>query len=108
VLRRSLALKRQALGPDHPDLAATASNLAAVRRADGDVGQAAELYAEAVRVLRDVVSPDHPTLRTCRASLAALSALAPTSAPTSAPDVGAGAGAGPENQLATRVDSVRP
>lgn len=57
---RALALKEKALGPDHPDLAATLNNLAGVLSEAGDYAAARPLYERALSIQERVLGPDHP------------------------------------------------
>ncbi len=47
LYRRSLAIKEKVLGPDHPDVATSLENYAALLRETGRVDEAAEMEARA-------------------------------------------------------------
>ena len=50
LFKRSLAIREQALGPDHPDVAASLHNLAALYRATGRAEEAKALEDRAARI----------------------------------------------------------
>lgn len=54
LLERAAALKKETLGPRHPDLAVTLNNLAMAWRRRGDFARASALYAEAGGDLRGI------------------------------------------------------
>jgi hypothetical protein len=53
LYERLVAIKREVLGPDHPDLARTLHDLAVLQESSGRVEQAGALWAEARRILAD-------------------------------------------------------
>ena len=72
LLRRSLALRRAALGADNPVTAGTAAALADVLRLNGEFGAADSLAREALRTRRRVLGDAHADVA---ASLRQLSSL---------------------------------
>lgn len=67
LLERAALLKRQALGPCHPDLAVTLHNLACACRRRGEHARAASLFREAVTIFETAPGPKDPRGRACRA-----------------------------------------
>jgi tetratricopeptide (TPR) repeat protein len=63
-LLRAAEIKRNALGPDSPELVRTLANLAFVAENAGDSALARESTAEAQRVARTSLPPTHPVHRT--------------------------------------------
>jgi serine/threonine protein kinase len=61
---RALALRRDCLGPNHPDTLSSMSNLANAYKAAGQLGKALPLLKEALAKRQETLGPDHPdTLR---------------------------------------------
>ena len=52
LLKDALELRRQALGPEHADVASTINNLALVMHAMGDFGAAEQFYQDALKMRR--------------------------------------------------------
>ena len=52
--------RRRILGEDHPSTLGSASNLAVVLRALGDVQAARDLHQDTLDRMRRVLGPDHP------------------------------------------------
>jgi len=84
LLERAAALKKQALGPRHPDTAVTLNNLALAWRRREDFGRASALYAEATGIFEESLGEDHPKTGTCRANAARCAAAAVPTRPTPA------------------------
>ena len=59
ALTESLALRRQVLSDDHPDLAQTLTNLGLLEKDYGDMQKAQALLAEALAVRKQALAPDH-------------------------------------------------
>ena len=59
---RSLAIRRQALGARHPDVARTLNNLAVSVYHQGKLADAETLYREAIALAEDVLGARHPHL----------------------------------------------
>ncbi|MEV0128794.1 tetratricopeptide repeat protein [Dactylosporangium sp. NPDC050688] len=70
LYRRALDGKRRTFGPEHPEVALTLNNLAALAVARGDRPVAVALAAEAQRILAPRVAADHPALASVTAFLA--------------------------------------
>ena len=62
----------KALGPEHPDVATSLNNLAALYQATGRYAEAEPLYQRALAILEEVLGPDHPNTKTARANLETL------------------------------------
>jgi tetratricopeptide (TPR) repeat protein len=62
-------MKRAALPPGHPEIAATLHYLAAVYKAKGEYDRALPLYEEALKIVRKALPPGHPDITTCLNSL---------------------------------------
>ena len=67
-----LAIREKALGPDHPDVAISLNNLAALYDTQGDYAKAEPLYERSLAVLEKALGPDHPSVATSLENLAAL------------------------------------
>ncbi|MBF0529537.1 MAG: CHAT domain-containing protein, partial [Deltaproteobacteria bacterium] len=57
---RALAIRKKALGPDHPDVAQSLNNLALVLEANAEYGLAETYFRQAVDIWERVFGPDHP------------------------------------------------
>jgi len=71
-LERALAIRERALGPGHPDTAASLNNLASLLQAQGDYAAARPLYERAVAVHERALGPDHSYTATGLNNLASL------------------------------------
>jgi tetratricopeptide (TPR) repeat protein len=60
LLKRSLAILEKALGPDHPDVAMSLNNLAALHEAQGQYAQAEPLLKRSLAIREKAIGPDHP------------------------------------------------
>jgi hypothetical protein len=58
--RESLALREQALGPDHPDLSVSLGNFGALLQETGDYPAARTAFERALRIEEARLGPDHP------------------------------------------------
>jgi tetratricopeptide (TPR) repeat protein len=56
---RALAIRERALGPDHPDVATSLNNLAALYYAQGRYAAAEPLYQRALAIREEGLGPDH-------------------------------------------------
>jgi hypothetical protein len=56
----TLALRRQVLGPEHPDTLTSMNNLAATMKAQTDLEGARELYDQTLVIRRRVQGAEHP------------------------------------------------
>jgi tetratricopeptide (TPR) repeat protein len=72
LYQKALAIQRQALGPDHPDVATSLSNLALLYQAQGKYEQARPLYQQALAIQRRALGPDHPDVAKSLSNLAGL------------------------------------
>jgi len=70
--REILALREQALGPTHPDVAASVTDLAHLLRAIGDYAAAKHPYEEALRIYEQALGPSHSHVATALNNLAGL------------------------------------
>lgn len=60
MLERELGLRRRVLGPDHPEVATTLNNLAALTGAGGDLPGAEALFKESLKLKRAALGEGHP------------------------------------------------
>ncbi len=70
LLKRSLAIREKLLGPNHPEVATSLSNLAALSNAQGDVARARQRYERALAITEDSFGPEHPFTAICLGNLA--------------------------------------
>ncbi len=73
LYRRALAIQEKALGPDHPSVATTLNNLAALLDQQGKYGDSEPLQRRSLEILEKALGPLHPdtaaTLTTLAVSL---------------------------------------
>jgi len=72
LARRHLAILEKRLGPDHPDVATSLNNLAALLANQGDFAGARPLAERVVTIWEDVLGPDHPEVAFSLDNLASL------------------------------------
>uniref|UniRef100_UPI00036152ED tetratricopeptide repeat protein n=1 Tax=Thiofilum flexile TaxID=125627 RepID=UPI00036152ED len=72
LLERSLAILEQALGKDHPDVAASLNNLASLYHSMGEYAKALPLYERSLAISEQALGKDHPEVATSLNNLAAL------------------------------------
>jgi tetratricopeptide (TPR) repeat protein len=72
LLERALAIREKALGPEHPDVAASLDILAGLYDDQARYAQAKPLYRRALAIRRKALSPEHPHLATSFNNLAIL------------------------------------
>ncbi|MFM7528002.1 MAG: CHAT domain-containing protein [Nodosilinea sp.] len=60
LAERALAIREQALGPDHPDTATSLNNLAFLYKSQGRYSQAEPLYQRALAIREQALGSDHP------------------------------------------------
>ena len=72
LYQRSLAISEKALGPDHPEVAATLNNLAGLYRSQGRYEEAEPLYQRDLAISEKALGPDHPSVATTLNNLAGL------------------------------------
>jgi tetratricopeptide (TPR) repeat protein len=59
LYRRALAIYEQQLGPEHPEIATSLNNLAALYRTQGEYEQAELLYRRALAIYEQQLGPEH-------------------------------------------------
>jgi CHAT domain-containing protein/Tfp pilus assembly protein PilF len=69
LAERSLAIREKALGPEHPTVATSVSNLATMYRAKGDFGRALPLYQRALAIYEKALGPEHPNVASALSNL---------------------------------------
>ena len=74
LAEQALAIREKALGPEHPDLAASLHNLAEIYRTLGDYAKAEPLYRRSLAIREKALGPEHPDVATSLNSLAEFSA----------------------------------
>jgi tetratricopeptide (TPR) repeat protein len=72
LYKRALAVREQALGPDHPDVAVSLNNLAELYRAQGHYADAEPLHKRALAIREKALGPDHPGVAVSLNNLALL------------------------------------
>jgi tetratricopeptide (TPR) repeat protein len=72
LYQRALAIREQALGPAHPDVATSLNNLAEIYRVQGEYTKAESLHQRALTIREQVLEPDHPDVATSLNNLAGL------------------------------------
>jgi tetratricopeptide (TPR) repeat protein len=72
LLQQSLAIRRQQLGADHPDVATSLNNLALLYQAQGRYREAEPLQQQALAIRREQLGEDHPDVANSLNSLALL------------------------------------
>jgi tetratricopeptide (TPR) repeat protein len=70
--REALGIREKALGPEHPDVAQSLNNLAALYRAQGRYGEAEPLHRRALGVREKALGPEHPDVALSLDNLAEL------------------------------------
>ena len=70
--QRALAIREKVLGPDHPDVAQSLNNLAALYHEQGKHATAEPLYQRALAIREKALGPEHPDVATCLNNLAEL------------------------------------
>jgi len=83
LYRRALDIQNHLLGPNHPDVAASLSNVAMRAARQGDVDRARDLFETRGGNPRIALGAEHPQTVTSRTELAALRELSCTFAPAS-------------------------
>jgi len=73
LLERSLAVREQSLGPDHPDTANSLNNLAMIFKKQARFKEAVALCQRALDICERVLVPDHPQTATVRSNYVDLS-----------------------------------
>lgn len=70
--RPALTIQEKVLGPDHPDVANSLNNLAALLASQGKPTEAESLHRRALAIWERVLEPDHPAVATSLNNLAGL------------------------------------
>ena len=60
LYQRALAIREKVLGPEHPDVAMSLNNLAALYRDTGQYAKAEPLYQRSLMFREKSLGPDHP------------------------------------------------
>ena len=63
-IKRALAIREKALGPDHPDVAVSLNNLAGLYAYQGRYADAEPLFKRALAIREKALGPDHPDVAT--------------------------------------------
>jgi len=71
----ALVIRKQKLGPEHPDTALSLNNLGALLRAQGDLAGARLYFERALHIFMERLGPNHESTQTVQDDLAALEAL---------------------------------
>ena len=66
LYRRTLVLKENLLGADHPDVAVTVNNLAVLYKNQGRYAEAERLYRRALTIFERSLGANHPKVFVCR------------------------------------------
>ena len=72
LLRRALAIRELALGPEHPDLALSLNSLALLFHARGEYAKAEPLYRGSLAIREKAFGADHPAMATALYNLGEL------------------------------------
>ncbi|CAN0202624.1 unnamed protein product, partial [Pylaiella littoralis] len=64
LYERSQAINEKALGPDHPDLAATLHGRAGLLQKQGKYAEAEALYERCQEIKEKALGPEHPSFAT--------------------------------------------
>ncbi len=60
LYQQALAIRKKALGPEHPDVATSLNNLAALYASQGQYAKAEPLYQQALAIRKKALGPEHP------------------------------------------------
>jgi tetratricopeptide (TPR) repeat protein len=72
LAQRVLAIEEKALGPDHPDVAASLNSLGLLYKQQGRYADAEPLYKRSLAIREKALGPDHPDVALSLNNLAAL------------------------------------
>ena len=72
AFEQALALREQALGPDHPDVAMSLNNLAGLLDTQGAYAKAEPLFLRSLKISENAFGPEHPHVATGLNNLAGL------------------------------------
>jgi Flp pilus assembly protein TadD len=70
LYQRALALREQALGPNHPEVAQSLNNLAIIYSAQGRKAKAEPLLQRALAIWEQALGPQHPQVAIVRKNYA--------------------------------------
>ena len=70
MYKRSLAIRERTLGPDHPDVAISLSNLAGLYDKEGRYAEAEPFYQRALTIGENALGNDHPDVALLLSNLA--------------------------------------
>lgn len=70
--KKALKVAEEIVGPDHPSVATSLNNLAALYETQGHYAQAEPLYKRALQIHEKALGPDHPRVATSLNNLSAL------------------------------------
>ena len=62
VAKKALEIAEEAVGPDHPSVAASLNNLAALNATQGQYAQAELLHKRALAIREKALGPEHPSV----------------------------------------------
>ena len=71
-MKKRLPFGKRSLGPDHPDVALSLNNLAALYHDEGQYAKAEPLFQRSLKILEKALGPDHPDVAVCLNNLATL------------------------------------
>ena len=72
LFQRTLRIREQGLGTEHPDVAYTLNELASLYRAQGRYAEAEPLHQRALAIYQKVLGAEHPDTLTTREKYASL------------------------------------
>jgi tetratricopeptide (TPR) repeat protein len=72
LFQRALGIREKTLGPEHPDVAESLNNLAALHYAQGKYAEAEALHQRALGIREKALGPEHPNVATVLKSYALL------------------------------------
>ncbi len=72
LYKRSLAIREKVLGPEHPGVAQSLNNLAALYKAQGQYAEAEPLYQRALAIREKALGSEHPHVAQSLNNLAGL------------------------------------
>jgi tetratricopeptide (TPR) repeat protein len=72
ILEHALAIRKRALGPEHPDVAKSLNNLALLYEVQGLYAKAEPLLEQSLAILKKALGPEHPDVATSLNNLAEL------------------------------------
>ncbi|MEO8327092.1 MAG: FxSxx-COOH system tetratricopeptide repeat protein [Nitrospirota bacterium] len=72
LFQRALAIREEALGPTHPDVAGSLNNLASLYKNQGKYPEAEPLFQRALAICEEALGSEHPTTKIVRGNYADL------------------------------------